>query len=443
MSSHSIIKLLLLMDECYFLRDSGNGIPYTLIQRVLFFKSVIDNTYIQKIDQMTSTTWNIAIKEGLREAYNDLQSGDHQTISTWANTYIDLIQTREKNRALAAEHERYLEWIAIRNPTGAGPFVKTISSQTMTLTDNPIRDALVLTPNPFSKARRLILSSNIDWTSNSHCPVKAYIMSCLSEISYLQLTDHELNSRDRYKLFEFSLLADTMSIFESTVELRQVLIALEEFGIQVIQTNSYMYVVFDLWGAVVVAVRGTRFHSITDWLINFRALKTKTDFGSFHRGYYDEAMTALPLLQKAIGTRSPIYFTGHSLGGATATVLSQIWPDQNKVGTPYVFASPRFGARDVSIKQKRYFYLRPFDIVPHLPPKIFGYSDTITNRFIIPEYEYKRSFVTSLSYWFRNLTCKQHSIEEHRRIIGESIGEYFPNTVYRDAIMMRLLSKAT
>lgn len=130
-------------------------------------------------------------------------------------------------------------------------------------------------------------------------------------------------------------------------------------------------------GSLVVAPRG----SITpeDWardfiaapILNFHHL----NLGLCHAGFIQGATVALPKVLEAIG-KSPVIFTGHSLGGALALGLgalccvSGITPDQ-----VVTFGAPRVGmllfqralAKITSLKQFR----RGNDPVPTVPPPLY------------------------------------------------------------------------
>jgi hypothetical protein len=260
-------------------------------------------------------------------------------------------------------------------------------------------------------------------------------MACLSEAAYFQLAEHELEEQNRYKLFVPSILRAALVEQKLSIELSAIFPAITEFAVQVILTDSYLYAIINVWGAIVVAVRGTRPSSAADWLINTRAWRRRTEGGSYHSGFYDEAYAVRPKLEKAIGEKKPIYFTGHSMGAAVAAVLSQIWAKDGEVRTPYLYASPRFGTRDAAALQPRYSYVQPFDVVPHLPPT---FSDEGAVTTVLPSSMKQERFTSSLLYWVRRQSIKQHAIEEHRRLVGQIVGEGFASTVYIDVIFAEL-----
>jgi len=106
--------------------------------------------------------------------------------------------------------------------------------------------------------------------------------------------------------------------------------------------NVEGYVAWDT-DAVVVAFRGTT--SIGDWLTNLDLLSTNRTYGAVHSGFH-EAYTAVrdPIvaaLQDADAHNKFVWLTGHSLGGALATVaLAELHEELSEAGL-CTFGQPR------------------------------------------------------------------------------------------------------
>ena len=56
-------------------------------------------------------------------------------------------------------------------------------------------------------------------------------------------------------------------------------------------------------------------------------------------------------------------------------VRRQEHPNLPHAQVPYIFAAPRFGTRRRSKSLTRFPYKNRWDVVPHLPPRLLGYSD--------------------------------------------------------------------
>ena len=101
--------------------------------------------------------------------------------------------------------------------------------------------------------------------------------------------------------------------------------------------------------------------------------------GRVHRGFKHEVDDLWPRLEQALlNNRLPLWFTGHSLGGAMATIcasrckLSFIESHPRALVT---FGSPRVGNRRyVSyVEYEAYRWVNNNDIVPRVPPWWLGY----------------------------------------------------------------------
>ncbi|MGM4905204.1 lipase family protein [Tardiphaga sp. 866_E4_N2_1] len=289
---------------------------------------------------------------------------------------------------------------------------------------------------PMSRFYANIKRAGINWQENDQDLTKAYVMACFSELAYLHLTEIELAERDRYKIFDPSLAHRDFARRRLRFDLIEVMRAVADIEIRIIETSQFVYVIGFVQAFVVVAVRGTV--TLRDWAMDFEALKNHARNGFYHRGFSDEAELAMPLLRDAVGTRDPLYITGHSLGAAVASILTQTWPDQSVARTPYLFASPRFGTRAAASRLPRYSYLRPLDVVPHTPPRFFGYSDSGAITTVLPLGAKQGGGWGNAWYAASRLTVQQHYMDGIRALVGDAVGEKFPERVYIDALIAKL-----
>ena len=87
--------------------------------------------------------------------------------------------------------------------------------------------------------------------------------------------------------------------------------------------NSAQAMVVDHDDYVAIVFRGT--DEAIDWLDNVNVLRREALFGSFHRGFYDSVEDLWDNVDSTVkemlaGKRRPVWFSGHSLGGAMATI---------------------------------------------------------------------------------------------------------------------------
>ena len=167
--------------------------------------------------------------------------------------------------------------------------------------------------------------------------------------------------------------------------------------------------------AVVVAFRGTIANDYVEWVNNLRSTKSKigivfmwyqfkilavlTMLIGFaflgmkdhpgvmvHSGFFDDynkelrkqVIPVVTRLKKA-APKAIVYVTGHSLGGALATLFALDWVlstgDKPHV---YTFGKPRIGNDKFSelydsLIPDSFRLVHERDLIPHLPPQMFGY----------------------------------------------------------------------
>lgn len=141
--------------------------------------------------------------------------------------------------------------------------------------------------------------------------------------------------------------------------------------------NDANYTVDVFLDHLIIAIRGTC--SIDDWMVNIKFLFRREDV---HRGFKHNAVNILKNLCNNIYLTSEvkIVLTGHSLGGATATVLADIFRENNvNVVSLVTFGSPKPGGRGLRKRIKNIQHLRFVhgdDIVSASPPWLCGYVHT-------------------------------------------------------------------
>ncbi len=142
----------------------------------------------------------------------------------------------------------------------------------------------------------------------------------------------------------------------------------------------------------VIACRGTEPNEWNDVKADLDAQTALAEtVGRVHRGFKKEVDDIWPILEKALtNNKANLWFTGHSLGGAMATIcagrcfLSHISSRPEQIQT---FGSPRVGNKryvnNVNIDYLR--WVNNNDIVTRVPPAWLGYRHTGTMMYLNSE----------------------------------------------------------
>lgn len=141
---------------------------------------------------------------------------------------------------------------------------------------------------------------------------------------------------------------------------------------------------------VIVAFRGTQAGDWSDFLSDTNFVLASWQTGRVHLGFrtaFEVIRPQLdPILQRLAAGRT-VWFCGHSLGGALATLAADVYPNTAGVCT---IGSPRVGdaafarAFNARLSGKSLRYVNDHDVVTHVPPPI-GYKHVAIRRSIAPD----------------------------------------------------------
>lgn len=169
-----------------------------------------------------------------------------------------------------------------------------------------------------------------------------------------------------------------------------------------------------------MAFRGT--DEIEDWLDNLNAFQERVLFGGFHRGFWASLRDVwTPLFDQYEELRNlkkrPLFFTGHSLGGAMATIAAarMIHADLPFMSA-YTFGQPRAmtleSSRIFNVEAgPRFFrFQNNNDIVTRVPARLMGYSHVGSLLYISEE----KKICNDPGFWFRFLDAIDGAVEAVR-----------------------------
>lgn len=133
----------------------------------------------------------------------------------------------------------------------------------------------------------------------------------------------------------------------------------------------------------VITCRGTEPNEWNDIQADVDAVAVLAETaGKVHRGFKREVDDLWPMLEEILASNKlPLWFCGHSLGGAMATICAGRCVRSHIPSNPeelYTFGSPRVGdKRYVNfVKLSYYRWVNNNDIVTRVPPAWMGYRHT-------------------------------------------------------------------
>ncbi len=257
---------------------------------------------------------------------------------------------------------------------------------------------------PKSEQMKALLNKSLPSYRLAYSDRTAWLMAMLSELAYLKF--NPLFKNNNKKLFSSNItlikrLLDDSSkksleelanklAYDHDAEKEELEKKLKDFDIELIQTfdkkgTQAILVSFksDSKEYIALAFRGTEANSIIDIKADCTANITECETGGkIHAGFSEAFAVVADEIQAKIDEEvykeSPLLITGHSLGGALATIAAKKLNHQGGIAACYTFGAPRVGNEDwiSSFKSPVYRVVNAADCVTMLPPK-----DTIITIF--------------------------------------------------------------
>ena len=218
----------------------------------------------------------------------------------------------------------------------------------------------------------------------------AWLMACLSELAYVRFNPLFTggNQKDWFlenisKLIDDGRKASLLKLIDSVGydadEERRILEeSLNSLRLELSATfdrRGTQAILVSGESSIALAFRGTEAMSIRDIKADARANKRACESGGeMHSGFYDAFENVRSMVEGAINDPShadkPLYVTGHSLGGAVATVAAKKLAHPGGIAACYSFGAPRVGDDDwiTEIRAPIYRLVNSADCVTMLPP---------------------------------------------------------------------------
>ena len=205
--------------------------------------------------------------------------------------------------------------------------------------------------------------------------------------------------------------------------------------------GSQAYWFYSEYDSVVVC-RGTEPTEWNDIKADANAFTAVAEtVGKVHRGFKKEVDDLWPLIEESLAkNKLPLWFSGHSLGGAMAKICAcrcQLSDIPSSPQELYTYGSPRVGDREYvnHVPIKHYRWVNNNDVITRVPPVWLGYhhsgEEVYLNRHgkISPARGWRRfsdrvqGFLSGLRQ-FRFDQLSDHSIQEYIDKIDAIACEY-------------------
>ena len=135
---------------------------------------------------------------------------------------------------------------------------------------------------------------------------------------------------------------------------------------------------------ILVAFRGAEPARLKDWMTDTQLRRKPGPYGKVHRGFLKSLQHVWEDIQNALTSfqnqSQSIWFTGHSLGAALATLaVAKMGEDAKPVNGLYTFGQPRVGGKafarefNIDFKDITFRFVNNNDVVTRVPTRELGF----------------------------------------------------------------------
>lgn len=243
---------------------------------------------------------------------------------------------------------------------------------------------------------KMLLAKSVPSYRQAYSDRTAWIMACFSEFAYIRFNPLFSNTTIKdYFLTNIAKLVDANKKstlleligvvgYDHEAEKQRLVNELHLLDIHLIDdpfdTNGTQAFIAEHEKYIALAFRGTEATSIKDIKADAKANTMQCETGGKIHSGFDEAykQVAFDIQNKLNEERfkdKPLFITGHSLGGALATIAARKLTHKGGIAACYTFGSPRVGDEEwIDCKTPIYRLVNAADCVTMLPPS----SETIT-----------------------------------------------------------------
>jgi triacylglycerol lipase len=234
-----------------------------------------------------------------------------------------------------------------------------------------------------------LLAKDLPSYRTAYSDRSSWLMAFISELAYIKFNPIFKGSSKKYFIEQLSnLVADNdIKALNTLIEIvgydaNEEKTKLEEYVqilnltlVKTFSNNGTEAILLENGNYIFLGFRGTEATSIKDIKSDVKAtIKICETGGKIHTGFDDAFSQVAVEIQQFLNQEEfkdkPLFITGHSLGGALATVAAKKLAHKGGIASCYTFGSPRVGNVDwaTGMKTPIYRVVNAVDPVTMLPP---------------------------------------------------------------------------
>lgn len=235
-----------------------------------------------------------------------------------------------------------------------------------------------------------LLAKEVPTYRQAYSDRTSWLMACFSELAYIRFNPLFKNERQKELitkcLEEFAAKSKKSSLlklidvvgYDHEAEIERLKAELDSLNANLVETfdsNGTQAILVSTEKFITLAFRGTEATSIKDIKADAKAVTTLCETGgNIHSGFKEAFEEVYIDIQEVLNreelSSKPLFITGHSLGGALATIAAKKLKHAGGIASCYTFGAPRVGDDKwiSNIKTPLYRVVNAADCVTMMPP---------------------------------------------------------------------------
>jgi hypothetical protein len=235
-----------------------------------------------------------------------------------------------------------------------------------------------------------LLTKEVPTYRQAYSDRTSWLMACFSELAYLRFNPLFTNNQQKELITNYleeftkknkkSSLLKLLDVigYDHEAEIETLIAELNSLNAKLEETfdcNGTQAILLSTDKFITLAFRGTESTSIKDIKSDTKATTTNCETGGkihsgFKEAFEEVGLDIQKVLNKDCYADKQLLITGHSLGGALATIASKKLAHKAGIAACYTFGSPRVGDEDwiSDIKTPLYRVVNASDCVTMMPP---------------------------------------------------------------------------